>query len=125
MRFGVAFLLLSLTAFPAPVTADEVDDLLVSRKVEHPKAPSEVLWSGPPVQEDAALPLQVLPLAEPAPWEGAVVANSAEPAVTPDSAPRDPTRDSRVNLVPEPSAIALAVLALVYFLVFFRRRHFA
>jgi hypothetical protein len=125
MRLCSVVLLVGFAVVAAPATGDEVDDLLAGKAgASGTKSSAELHWSALSNENALVPPLDVMPLPAKAPWEGAV-ADPAEPSVVPEAAPRDETPPSRVNLVPEPSAILLAVLALVYFLVFFRRRHFA
>ena len=59
-----------------------------------------------------------------APWNMVIVGHEAEEAspVVHPAVPKPAAPLAEMNLVPEPSAVALAGLALVYFLLFGRKR---
>jgi hypothetical protein len=111
---------LVLAAFATSARADLVDDLLAGKpvSVSASEAPAEetasteaarvVLSAEHQAVADDEHPLQVkLP--------GAPVAEVTETFKTGPATP--------VSLVPEPSAVGLASLALAYFFIFFRRRY--
>jgi hypothetical protein len=119
------------------VYADQVDDLLAGRPVkiaaQEPVADQSATnapastgdQTEPSDQHDAVSPDS---LSE-KPWELTLVAPDqvGQVAVTPqagNAANRPATAPpGAISLVPEPSTIALATAALVYFLIFFRRRY--
>lgn len=133
MKFRGVALLCGLLLVAAQAQADEVDDLLAGKPVvltqdqETPVRPSELPALEEPLVQQAAA-VESLPLAEETAWDiatgpqphASLSDNSPAPRQKRESAPSVP-----VSMVPEPSAIALAVLALLYFLIFFRRRHLA
>ena len=112
-----------LVAAAAQTQADEVDDLLSGKSFT--------------LQEDTATPpsrpivaepeFGLAPLVEGQPWAISVEQPTGRHFSAPTPAPQTERKPAptAVSFVPEPSAIALAVLALMYFLVFFRRRHLA
>lgn len=136
MKFGRGALLCGalLVGTARLVTADEVDDLLAGKPVRIVQDPAPVAAQSAPLPETPAVaPLETGPLDSPSStdeafWdlslEGQPNAKFAGPSPPPNNE-RKPAPATNINLVPEPSAIALAVLALVYFLIFFRRRHLA
>jgi hypothetical protein len=115
------------------VTADEVDDLLAGKpvRIDQAAAPA-VAQPGPSPKDRAVVPLETFTLESPPPdeqtfWDPAIE-GQLKPKFAHDGPPqheRKPAPSTNINLVPEPSAIALAVGALLYFLIFFRRRHLA
>jgi hypothetical protein len=113
-----ALFVVSLFAVGA-AQADIVDDLLAGKPVSVPGEQAEQAESAAEtsaenhvvISEEAA-PRSPLDAELSAP----VIPNGSSVQVTPESS-------APISLVPEPSAIALASLALVYFLVFFRRRY--
>ena len=101
MRFALAALCAGLLVFAAAARADELQDLF-SGKAVAPAKPADTSWSETrPVHEPVVVPLDVLPLTEKAPWEGAA-ASPAEPTVAHGPSSRDDAPSARVNLVPEP-----------------------
>ncbi len=118
------------------VYADQVDDLLAGKPVQavaqepatNPAATDPTVVG----HEDALNPTeQSVPrgsLSEPS-WELTLAApdRAGEVSISSqagDEANRPPAAPAgAISLVPEPSAIALAAAALVYFLIFFRRRY--
>ena len=110
---------------PAPSLGDELDDLLASEPVG---APSEVVSGDVGADEvvDFDLTNSDTPgYTDPSRWQPAIGvptprrAKSKSPST---SSTQKSVPPGDLNVVPEPSTIALAALALVYFLVFGRRR---
>lgn len=105
----------------AAVQADEVDDLLAGKPVAIPQSDlSSDPFAAPSLQERTVSPTLG------AEWH-ATIEQAPAPASRPVAGSTQPSREAvpaaGVNLVPEPSAIALGLAAILYFLVFFRRRH--
>jgi len=112
---------------PLQSRGDELDDLLSSEA-------SELQIQSPPDAVQAGLAYEAqngdaLDYTDHSRWHSPVVmapvsraAKSARPA---KGATQKPAPPAGLNIVPEPSAIALGVLALLYFLVFGRRRRLA
>ena len=104
-------------------TADQVDDLLAGKPVKIEDVASET-DSSASVDDRIVVPVEDKTLADES-WEVA----HAEPSHTSlnEAASPRPLQPigavPNISVVPEPSAIALAALALVYFLLFFRRRY--
>lgn len=121
--FCVAFLIADR---PAPARADELDDLLSSEPsaLQVDLVPS----SAQPGLEYELQNQEALDYTDHSRWRSPIsapltrAAKSAQPAT---GATQKPAPSTSLNVVPEPSAIALGVLALLYFLVFGRRRHLA
>jgi hypothetical protein len=118
----------ALTTFSgAAASADEVDDLLAGKPVlvvpeTRPAAPLPAPRFDPPslsAEQAAAMHAR-------APWEVTISNPAVEPHVSKPATRRLlPAREAdAITMVPEPAAFALAAAALVYFLIFFRRRHF-
>jgi hypothetical protein len=103
---------------------DPLEDLLDGRPL--PEGQVESLEPARPVtsyQQEVTVPIGDVPLAQQAAWETPIVQEQlAKRAGSPVSRAAAP---ASVSMVPEPSAIALAVLAMLYFVIFFRRRHYA
>jgi hypothetical protein len=120
---NAAVMLLIVGFSGALATADQVDDLLAGKpvKIEGVSGESE---SSPTLSDRIVVPVQEKTLAEES-WE----VTHAEPShaslndVDPSRAARPRGPATTISVVPEPSAIALAALSLVYFLLFFRRRY--
>lgn len=126
-HFGRAFVPATLSAVlfcTATAKADLVDDLLAGKPVNIPAetatagatpetrtsdAPSEhvVVSEETPLKDSSALEVK-LPTSP-------ILESSSDQVASMPPAP--------LSLVPEPSAIVLASLALAYFFVFFRRRY--
>jgi len=125
---GVTLLFGVLIAVAArSAQGDEVDDLLADRPVvtQDLASPAQ-LFESPALEDRMVSPLESAALAEGAAWEAAIkqAPNRKSSADSPKPA-RESQSPSDVSLVPEPSAIALGVGAILYFLIFFRRRHLA
>lgn len=120
--FGSSILSLALVAaLSVSVVGDEVDDLLAGKPVSGGQvdAPPADAFDSSPLNDMIASPIDSPTLTVEAGWD-------TLPKAEADAAPK-PARDesmptSDVSLVPEPSAIVLGVAAILYFLVFFRRR---
>ncbi len=116
-----------MAAVAAPAQGDEVDDLFAGKPVKTGDAalPAQQV-EALSLEDRIVSPVDSATLAEGAAWEpafkqapkGTSSADSATPA-------RESVPPSKVSLVPEPSAIALGVAAILYFLIFFRRRRLA
>jgi len=118
-----------LAAAVAPAPADEVDDLLAGKAVVTHKNASPQNRPEPALLENQIVaPAESAALADGLPWD-ATIGPQPHASLTDQSPARSGHRESApspaVNLVPEPSAMILATLALLYFLIFFRRRHLA
>jgi len=120
---------LLFVAAAAQSQGDEVDDLLSGRstttaqETASPGNPPE----SPSLEDRVVAPVDSRPLVDQTPWE-IPLGHPSGANLSRDSSARVDHRKpapSEVNLVPEPTAIALAALALLYFLIFFRRRHLA
>ena len=113
-------------AAAALAQADEVDDLLSGKAVATQQNTSPVNQSAVPSLQDRMV--EPGTFADEAAW-AVVIDDDPRGQLSGDSAVRPGDRRTApaagVNLVPEPSAVALAALALLYFLIFFRRRHLA
>jgi len=96
---------------------DEVDRLLANESVAAPldvpssESPADRSLIGREASDDAGRY-----------WQPPVGASS-DVARLPSAADQKPVATEGISLVPEPSAIALAALALIYFLIFGRRRN--
>ncbi len=129
--FRAIWALLACAALPLAVRADELDELLNSEPAatasDSPVAEERLptfddLTIEPRAAADSSFGAGVgSTLPETSVWQtagassGRPAADHAQP-VAQESAPLG------ISLVPEPSAVALAALALLYFLVFGRRR---
>ena len=121
--FGSSILSLALvSALAVPLLGDEVDDLLAGKPVSGGKvdAPPADAFDSSPLNDMIASPIDSSTLTVEAGWD-------TLPKAEAGAEPKQPARDesmptSDVSLVPEPSAIVLGVAAILYFLVFFRRR---
>lgn len=112
--------------------ADEVDELLSGKAAvtgEH--APAANQPAAPSLEPAIAVPVDPVDVGvavDTAPWN-LTIDNDPQVPMSGDSTGREGDRraapSAGVSLVPEPSAVALAALALLYFLIFFRRRHLA
>ncbi len=142
MRFTCAVLLAAiavLSCFGKAVYADRVDDLLAGKPVDIEalvaqdelsvrESGAEDSGSSPVASADEPTKSHVsqdtAPLADKS-WDlalaGSALASHVEIPPLAGNGQNQP--DGVINLVPEPSAIALATAALVYFLIFFRRRY--
>ena len=111
---------------PATGRADELDELLSSE----PSA-SQVESAPAAVQAGLAYDLEnndALDYSDHSRWQPPIVVPMTRTTKSPQpttGAAEKPAPPAGLNVVPEPSAIALGVLALVYFLVFGRRRRLA
>jgi hypothetical protein len=126
MKFRLVTLLCGLVwiAAAAQVQADEVDDLLAGKPLPGEEQVPEGLPSLPVLAEQFTPPLEPAPVAPGTSWEvPASHGRLSEAAERADRQPAAPAPSASVTMVPEPQAIALAVLALLYFMIFFRRRH--
>ena len=99
---------------------DELDDLLsTSAALVSPEsvAPTDAPLSQTGSQAAGAY-------SDRAPWNMVIVGHETEEAspVSHPAVPKPAVPLAEMNLVPEPSAVALAGLALVYFLLFGRKR---
>jgi hypothetical protein len=135
--FAFAVLLIvALAVWPGVAAADDIDDLLAS---EPSPAVAPISESAPATSTVFGQDLFGTPVTfEPSSITGELDWQPAERVAQPSAhpqpgapaaahqaaAPTDPKASPApgINLVPEPSAIALAVLAMLYFLVFGRRR---
>lgn len=109
-------LICGATVVSTDVRADVVDDLLAGKPVTIESEPA----FAPAADAGVAVPEPAV--AEQAPWEVGIKHPPASELATSAYVPRE--EPETINLVPEPTAIGLAALALGYFLFFFRRRHF-
>jgi len=112
----------------APLPADELDDLLAGKP-----APVDSVAAPLPADSQASYDLDVLdrestsyvlenrwhPVITPS-----VVRSAAESSISSDAPPKQAAPQS-ASPVPEPSAVLLGGLALLYFLLFGRRRRIA
>jgi hypothetical protein len=96
--------------------ADQVDDLLAGKPVKIEAAADD---AAAPAAEPIVVPVEKKTLADES-WE---VAQSHSISESNPALDRQAPRPIATTVVPEPSAIALAALSLVYFLLFFRRRY--
>jgi hypothetical protein len=96
--------------------ADQVDDLLAGKPVKIEAAAND---AAAPASEPIVVPVEKKTLADES-WE---VAQSHPISESNPALERSAPRPIATTVVPEPSAIALAALSLVYFLLFFRRRY--
>lgn len=121
---GLTFLCIVLMT-PAPAQADEVDDLLAGKPVVTGEAAVPVQhFEAPSLQQPIVSPLQSATLADEADWDATIKqAPKRRTSADPPQPARESVPPSDISLVPEPSAIALGVAAILYFLIFFRRRH--
>lgn len=128
-RFAIAFCgsMLLVALEQAKVSADELDELLAGTTnvaQQESSAQSEVpaAASNEAASNDAVSPREDVELdyTNHAHWQPVVALPSSADSVSGQS--RTSEAPSAFSVVPEPSAIALAMLALVYFLVFGRRR---
>jgi hypothetical protein len=118
-----ALLIVALGLHTASANADQVDDLLAGKPV---KIETESGETAPPVvAERVVVPVEEKTLADES-WE-VVQVDPAKASLENAEADQKLSRPVRpaaaISVVPEPSAIALAALSLVYFLLFFRRRY--
>jgi hypothetical protein len=98
--------------------ADQVDDLLAGKPIKIEEVAAEDT-AAPAVNERIIVPVEKKTLADEA-WE---VAETHSVSQSNPALDRNAPRPIATTVVPEPSAIALAALSLVYFLLFFRRRY--
>jgi hypothetical protein len=126
MKFSLVTLLCGLLwmAAIAQAQADEVDDLLAGKPVATDEPASQ---PGPAASLDErfSAPFEPAPLTPGTSWEVATTSRTRLSASTDAADQQPPAPSASVTMVPEPQAIALAALALLYFLIFFRRRHLA
>lgn len=129
MRFSVVALLCGIVWAATIVQgqADEVDDLLAGKRVvtdeEESRTRSPAL---PSLDGRFSAPLEPVPLADGPSWEAVGKPSHTRLVDHSDETDRRlPAPSTSIAMVPEPQAIALGALALLYFLVFFRRRHLA
>lgn len=128
MKMRVALLCGAVLLLSSGAQADEVDDLLAGRSIgssqETSIAPAEEAASPSPAEA-----FDHSEIHKPATLENQPAWHAGVPAELPHGTVAAATDESasplELSLVPEPSAIGLAGLALVYFLVFFRRRQLA
>ena len=114
------------------VYADQVDDLLAGRPVkivaQEPVTDQSATNAAASTGDQAEASVSRDSLSE-KPWELTLAAPDqvGQVAVTPqvgnDASRPAAAPPGAISLVPEPSTIALAAAALVYFLIFFRRRY--
>jgi hypothetical protein len=109
----------------APLHGDEVDDLFAGKPVITQDARSLVQPFGSPTLDQGVVsPLESAKLADETAWEASIKqAPKTKSSAQSPKPVRESQAPSEVSLVPEPSAIALGVGAILYFLIFFRRRH--
>jgi hypothetical protein len=130
MRFSVVALLCGAIWAAAVLQgqADEVDDLLAGKPLATQDKDSQSrLGVTPSLDERFSAPLEHVPLAEGSAWDATGTqprTQFGEPSSDQAQNPL-PAPSASITMVPEPQAIALAALALLYFLIFFRRRHLA
>lgn len=111
--------------------ADAVDDLLAGKPVVISSTPGDAPVKSPAQEQTLKQLMDQQTGDEDSLSDGSFTLKLTEPSqvgleVTGASAeaqPQTATSTATLNLVPEPSAIILAVLSLVYFLIFFRRRY--
>jgi hypothetical protein len=96
--------------------ADQVDDFLAGKPVSIEAGADD---TAAPASEPIVVPVEKRTLADES-WE---IAQSHSISESNPALDRNAPRPIATTVVPEPSAIALAALSLVYFLLFFRRRY--
>jgi hypothetical protein len=122
-----------LFASQAPLAhADDVDELLSGTLVSASTAPevasSASAVESAPVAVEGATSSKDGKFTDPQPWRAVADApGGSDGASIPSAAIADqrPADSTDLTMVPEPSAVVLAVVALFYFLIFGRRRTLA
>lgn len=102
------------------VRADTIDDLLAGKPVSVEIDTPSAAAPKSSVEDRVVVSRPEAAGQQPAPWE---VGITHPPASELKSQRYVPDEEAQPIMVPEPAAFGLAGLALVYFLIFFRRRH--
>ena len=110
---------------PALVSADELDDLLSSEPSALPPAQGQSDVGSESSADFDLADHEATSYSDQSRWHSAIgpsTARSTKSKPTLDASAQKPSEPSGLSVVPEPSAVFLAALALLYFLVFGRRR---
>jgi hypothetical protein len=119
VKYFVPLLITALACWSSSLAdADQVDDLLAGKPIKIEEVAAEEAVA-PAINERIIVPVEKTTLADER-WE---VAESHSVSGSNPALDRSAPRPIATTVVPEPSAIALAALSLVYFLLFFRRRY--